>query len=130
MDNWVIYGLIAAFFIATRDMFTKNFTKKYSITEHLIYYYSLTGFFIFVYAFIKKYNYNEKIRMIQTDDIWKSHAVNLLRKKPHVRFVCDFWPIAVFLFCRSFILQLFCSCVGTSLSDFVLRSSRSEKSPE
>lgn len=71
METWVLYGLIAAFFIATRDMFTKTFTRKYSITEHLIYYYTITGFFIFVYAFIKKKYYNETIRMIEKNDIWK-----------------------------------------------------------
>ena len=71
METWIFYGLIAAFFIATRDMFTKSFTKKYSITEHLIYYYALTGFFIFLYALIKKKYYNENIRMIETNDIWK-----------------------------------------------------------
>jgi drug/metabolite transporter (DMT)-like permease len=78
MDNWILYGLIAAFFIATRDMFTKTFTKKYSITEHLIYYYTMTGVFIFVYAFVKKYYFKENIRMIQTDDIWKYIAIGAI----------------------------------------------------
>lgn len=71
METWIFYGLIAAFFIATRDMFTKTFTKKYSITEHLLYYYTLTGFFVFMYAIIKKKYYNENIKMIEQDDIWK-----------------------------------------------------------
>lgn len=78
METWVLYGLIAAFFIATRDMFTKSFTQKYSITEHLIYYYTLTGFFIFIYAIIKKKYYNEDIRMIEKNDIWKYASIGAI----------------------------------------------------
>jgi uncharacterized membrane protein len=71
METWIFYGLVAAFFIATRDMFTKNFTKKYSITEHLVYYYTLTGLFVLLYAYFKNTYYNEPFKMIETDDIWK-----------------------------------------------------------
>lgn len=71
METWIFYGLVAAFFIATRDMFTKNFTKKYTITEHLVYYYTLTGLFVLLYAYFKNTYYNEQFKMIETDDIWK-----------------------------------------------------------
>lgn len=71
METWIFYGLVAAFFIAARDMFTKNFTKKYSITEHLVYYYTLTGIFVMLYAFIKNKYYDESVKMIETEDIWK-----------------------------------------------------------
>lgn len=71
METWIFYGLVAAFFIATRDMFTKNFTKKYSITEHLVYYYTLTGLFVLLYAYFKNTYYNEQFKMIEKDDIWK-----------------------------------------------------------
>ena len=71
MESWIFYGLVAAFFIAARDMFTKNFTTKYTITEHLIYYYTFTGLFIFMYAYIKNKYYDESVKMIETEDIWK-----------------------------------------------------------
>lgn len=71
METWIFYGLVAAFFIATRDMFTKKFTKKYTITEHLVYYYTLTGLFVLLYAYFKNTYYNEQFKMIEKDDIWK-----------------------------------------------------------
>ena len=71
METWIFYGLIAAFFIATRDIFTKNFTKKYTITEHLVYYYTLTGIFVILYAIIKNNYYDEHFKMIEKEDIWK-----------------------------------------------------------
>ena len=39
MEQWIIYGLIAAVLIAGRDIFTKKFSTKYSAIEHLLYYY-------------------------------------------------------------------------------------------
>lgn len=71
METWIFYGLVAAFFIAARDIFTKNFTKKYSITEHLVYYYTLTGIFVILYAIIKNNYYDEHFKMIEKEDIWK-----------------------------------------------------------
>ena len=71
METWVFYGLVAAFFIATRDMFTKSFMSKYTITEHLVYYYTITGLFIFLYAFVRRKHYDEKFKIIHKEDIWK-----------------------------------------------------------
>ena len=71
MELWLIYGLIAAVLIASRDVFTKKFTGKYSTTEHLLYYYLLCGIFISLYAIYKKYIQKEKIKLIHTDDLWK-----------------------------------------------------------
>jgi hypothetical protein len=51
MENWFLYGIIAAVLIASRDTFTKLFTEKYSMTEHLLYYYILCGFY-FIICFI------------------------------------------------------------------------------
>ena len=45
MELWFIYGIIAAILIATRDTFTKLFTSKYSMTEHLLYYYNSFWYF-------------------------------------------------------------------------------------
>lgn len=71
MELWFIYGIIAAVLIATRDTFTKLFTNKYSMTEHLLYYYILCGIFISIFAIYKKYFVKEKVRMIQKEDLWK-----------------------------------------------------------
>lgn len=78
METWIFYGLIAAFFIATRDMFTKKFTKKYTITEHLVYYYTLTGIFIILYAIVKNNYYDEHFKMIDTEDIWKYAVIGAI----------------------------------------------------
>ena len=71
MENWFIYGIIAAVLIASRDTFTKLFTEKYSVTEHLLYYYILCGVFISLFALYKKFIVKENIRMIEKDDLWK-----------------------------------------------------------
>ena len=71
MEKWAIYGLIAAIFIAGRDIFTKKFSNKYSAVEHLLYYYILCGFFIILLALYKYKIKKEKIKFIDTEDIWK-----------------------------------------------------------
>jgi drug/metabolite transporter (DMT)-like permease len=71
MDLWIIYGLIAAVLIASRDIFTKQFSKKYNTTEHLLYYYILCGFFIGIYAIYKKVILKERVNLIHQEDLWK-----------------------------------------------------------
>lgn len=71
METWIFYGLVAAFFIAARDLFTKTFMSKYTITEHLVYYYTITGLFILLYAAVKKKYFNEDFKIIDKEDIWK-----------------------------------------------------------
>ena len=71
MEQWAVYGLIAAFLIAGRDIFTKKFSTKYSPVEHLLYYYILCGFFIILLALYKSKIQKEKIKFIDTEDIWK-----------------------------------------------------------
>ena len=71
MEQWVIYAGIAALLIACRDLFTKNFSKKYSHIEHLLYYYILCGFFIIALAIYKTRFRGETIKFIDYDDIWK-----------------------------------------------------------
>jgi len=71
MELWVIYGIIAAILIATRDTFSKHFSSKYSVTEHLLYYYILCGIFISMFALYKHCIVKEKINMIDSQDIWK-----------------------------------------------------------
>tara|TARA_B100001093_G_C26618312_1_gene923425 strand:- start:491 stop:922 length:432 start_codon:yes stop_codon:yes gene_type:complete len=75
MEQWILYGIIAAILIAGRDIFTKKFTTKYSSIEHLLYYYILCGFFIILLALYKTKVEGEKIRFIDTEDIWKFAAI-------------------------------------------------------
>ena len=71
MEKWVMYAGIAALLIAGRDLFTKNFSKKYSHIEHLLYYYILCGFFIILLAIYKTRIQGETIKFIDRQDIWK-----------------------------------------------------------
>ena len=71
MEAWLIYGLIAAVFIGSLDIFTKHFTSKYTTTEHLLYYYVLCGVFITLYVLYKRYYAKEEIRCIEGQDLWK-----------------------------------------------------------
>ena len=75
METWIIYAFVAAVLIAVRDIFTKKFSKKYSAIEHLLYYYILCGFFIILLAIYKSRFQGEKIRFIDTEDIWKFAAI-------------------------------------------------------
>lgn len=70
MEEWLFYGLIAAILIAIRDIFTKKFSNKYSPIEHLLYYYVLCGLFIILLAIYKIKVKKEKIKMIDSKDIW------------------------------------------------------------
>ena len=36
MESWIIYGIVAAILISTRDLFTRTVTKKYTLMN--IYY--------------------------------------------------------------------------------------------
>ena len=71
MEPWIMYALIAAILIAVRSLFTVKFTKKYSITEHLLHYYVICGIFIFAYAGYKKIYLKEKINIVDSEDLWK-----------------------------------------------------------
>ena len=71
MELWILYAGIAAILIAMRDIFDKKFSNKYSPTEHLLCYYLLCGFFIIILALYKHCVRNEKIRLIETKDMWK-----------------------------------------------------------
>ena len=71
MESWLIYAFIAAVLIAGRDIFTKKFSKKYTAIEHLLYYYILCGFFIILLAIYKSRVQGEKIRFIESEDLWK-----------------------------------------------------------
>jgi uncharacterized membrane protein len=71
MESWIFYAVVAAFLIAARDIFDKKFSTKYSTVEHLLYYYILCGFFIILLALYKTKVKKEKIRFIDSQDIWK-----------------------------------------------------------
>ena len=71
MESWMLYGVIAAIFIASRDIFTKHFSTKYSTCEHLLYYYVLCGVFMILYCAYKHTYLKQSVTMIHTEDIWK-----------------------------------------------------------
>ena len=71
MESWIIYGIIAAFLIASRDFFTSNYTSKYTTTEHIFYYYVFCAISISAYMCYRKFNNNEEFKLIEKDDLWK-----------------------------------------------------------
>tara|TARA_B100000745_G_C19933145_1_gene314290 strand:+ start:179 stop:610 length:432 start_codon:yes stop_codon:yes gene_type:complete len=75
MELWIVYAFVAAILIAARDIFTKKFSTKYSAIEHLLYYYILCGIFIILLAIYKTKFQGEKIKFIDTEDIWKFVAI-------------------------------------------------------
>ena len=75
MESWFVYAFVAAVLIAARDIFTKKFSKKYTAIEHLLYYYILCGFFIILLAIYKSRVQGEKIRFIESEDLWKYMGV-------------------------------------------------------
>ena len=71
METWIIYGIVAAILISTRDLFTRSISNKYTASEHILYYYVLCGIIIAGYSCYRKFHMKEKIRMIDKNDIWK-----------------------------------------------------------
>ena len=75
MEQWIIYGILAAFLIASRDYFTSKYTSRYTVTEHILYYYVLCAVAISAYVCYRRFNYNEKFKIINKDDFWKYSLV-------------------------------------------------------
>ena len=71
MEIWILYAAIAALLIAGRDFITKGFMSKYTMIEHLLHYYILTGVAVLLFALYKKYIEKETIRIVDKKDIWK-----------------------------------------------------------
>ena len=71
MEKWIFYGILAAFLLAIRDYFTSNHTKKYTTTEHLLYYYVFCAISISAYVCYRKFNNNENFKLIEKNDLWK-----------------------------------------------------------
>ena len=71
MESWIIYGITAAILLASRDLFTKNYTQKYSVNEHLLYYYVLCGIIIAGYTCYRRFYMKENIKVIDKEDLWK-----------------------------------------------------------
>ena len=71
MNSWIIYGITAAVLLATRDIFTKNYMKKYTPSEHLLYYYVLCGIMISIYTCYRKFYLKEDFKIIEKQDLWK-----------------------------------------------------------
>ncbi len=71
MESWIVYGITAAILLASRDMFTKNYTQKYTVSEHLLYYYVLCGIIIAGYTCYRRFYMKENIKIIDKEDLWK-----------------------------------------------------------
>ena len=56
MEQWIIYGIFAAFLIASRDYFTSKYTSRYTVTEHILYYYVLCAIAISAYVCYRRFN--------------------------------------------------------------------------
>lgn len=64
MEKWMIYGMIAAMFIAIRDIFSNDLINRYDYTEYVIYANIIVFIFTIIYilAFnvtLKKPNYSD-----------------------------------------------------------------------
>jgi drug/metabolite transporter (DMT)-like permease len=71
MESWIIYGIIAAILMASRDYFTRKYSGKYTVMEHIFYYYVLCAVAISAYFCYRKVNYNEDFKLIHKEDFWK-----------------------------------------------------------
>ena len=54
MEQWLIYGLIAAFFIAIRDIFSKDLINRYEYIEYILY----ANIIVFICTIIYIYLFN------------------------------------------------------------------------
>jgi uncharacterized membrane protein len=64
MEKWMIYGMIAAMFIAIRDIFSNDLINRYDYTEYVIYANIIVFIFTIIYILtfnvpLKKPNYND-----------------------------------------------------------------------
>ena len=66
MEQWLIYGLIAAFFIAIRDVFSKDLINRYEYIEYIIY----ANIIIAIATIIYIYTNNVSLKMPQRNDIF------------------------------------------------------------
>ena len=71
MNSWIIYGVIAAILLASRDIFTRSYANKYTPNEHLLYYYVLCGIIISLYTCYRKFYLKESVKIIDKKDLWK-----------------------------------------------------------
>jgi len=62
----MIYGLIAALFIAIRDIFSKDLINRYDYTEYIIY----ANIIVFIFTMIYIYAYDIKLKKPKYSDLF------------------------------------------------------------
>lgn len=66
MEKWMIYGLIAAMFIAVRDVFSKDLINRYDYTEYVIY----ANIIVFIFTIIYIYAYDVTLKTPNYSDLF------------------------------------------------------------
>ena len=54
MERWMMYGLVAAIFIALRDVFSKDLINRYDYTDYIIVASALLFLGSLIYLFVSK----------------------------------------------------------------------------
>ena len=66
MEKWMIYGIIAAIFIAIRDIFSNDLINRYEYIDYIIW----ANLIIFVATIIYIYFYNIQLEVPETKDLF------------------------------------------------------------
>ena len=66
MEKWMIYGIIAAIFIAIRDIFSNDLINRYEYIDYIIW----ANLIIFVATIIYIYFYNIKLEVPERKDLF------------------------------------------------------------
>ena len=66
MEKWVAYGLIAAMFIAIRDIFSKDLINRYDYSEYIIY----ANIIVFMFTMIYIQVYDVKLKKPNYSDLF------------------------------------------------------------
>ena len=66
MERWMMYGLVAAIFIALRDVFSKDLINRYDYTDYIIVASALLFIGSLIYLFISK----RKVKVPDTKDFF------------------------------------------------------------
>ena len=66
MERWMIYGIIAAIFIAIRDIFSNDLINRYEYIDYIIW----ANIIIFVATIIYIYFYNIKLEIPKKKDLF------------------------------------------------------------
>ena len=66
MEQWMVYGMIAAMFIAVRDIFSNDLINRYDYKEYIIY----ANIILFIFTMIYIYVYDVKLKKPKYTDLF------------------------------------------------------------